>query len=300
MSDNSEVTKVIQQAAADANAAGPSKTKKAAAVLKAAAASGLIPKIGLGIAALMAFATPWISLGGGADSTQFIAYSIAFIMMIMTGLSGAGIAFPGYTKLFLAFTIAFVMAGLSSGTGPFGKDATDEKLAGVKPTSPKLAKLVIAMIGPLVFGFIDNFGLMLGMDALEGDITSMFGDAEGKVDNDFVGMLGNTVSDALGALMGASLSNMLTQFTGYTQTDGDEHWFEFFGIIIGCLIPAIFKKILPGTALPAIVMLLVIGALIVGSSLLTSSKLGEYTNAEKKTGFEAGVADLKQAYQYQL
>jgi uncharacterized membrane protein len=100
----------------------------------------------------------------------------------------------------------------------------------------KAGIVLSAMIGPLIFGFLDNFGMMIGTDAIE-DLVE---------DTPVVkSMLGNTFSDGLGALIGSSISSMMRSTTAYDERQ-IAHWLrpllELLGIVIGCLIPIAFVK----------------------------------------------------------
>jgi len=93
------------------------------------------------------------------------------------------------------------------------------------------------LIGPLIFGFIDNFGMMIGVDAIENLVV--FKNLPDVVKS----MIGNTFSDAIGAFLGASISSMMKSYTAYDDSDVP-HWSrtlgELIGIVLGCLIPIAF------------------------------------------------------------
>tara|TARA_B100001094_G_scaffold29059_2_gene24232 strand:- start:1014 stop:1607 length:594 start_codon:yes stop_codon:yes gene_type:complete len=118
---------------------------------------------------------------------------------------------------------------------------TDEKID--QRTNNKEANvpgiILSGMIGPLIFGFLDNFGMMVGTEAIE-ELPGIKNQT-----STVKSMLGNTFSDGLGALMGSSISSMMTSSTAYDSKQL-AHWirplFELFGIVVGCLIPVALTK----------------------------------------------------------
>jgi len=90
-------------------------------------------------------------------------------------------------------------------------------------------RFFIAMVGPIVFGLIDNGGLFLGMAAIENYLLSLGYGA--KIAAGF----GNTFSDALGAALGGSISLILYKKLGLEHVHN--YTAEVLGIIVGCLIP---------------------------------------------------------------
>jgi hypothetical protein len=86
--------------------------------------------------------------------------------------------------------------------------------------------ILVGLSFGIVFGFLDNFGLLVGMDTL----TKNF-----KMDNTQKSAFGNTYSDFIGATVGTFISIILKQMLNY---DGDDEpiWLDSFGIVIGCLL----------------------------------------------------------------
>lgn len=95
--------------------------------------------------------------------------------------------------------------------------------------NPTTKKIMVGMASGLIFGFIDNFGLFMGMSILDPVIKKLPGASDTNV---FAGY-GNTFSDAVGAFLGT--------FGGKYVADKfkeDEYpiWSEAVGIILGCLV----------------------------------------------------------------
>jgi hypothetical protein len=90
-------------------------------------------------------------------------------------------------------------------------------------------RFLIAMVGPVIFGLIDNGGLFVGMSVIE-DYLKTFGY------NSLVAAgMGNAFSDALGVITGGSVSMFL-----YSKLKLERiynYWAEVVGIIVGCMIP---------------------------------------------------------------
>lgn len=87
--------------------------------------------------------------------------------------------------------------------------------------------ILIGLTFGVVFGFMDNFGLWLGIDRLE---KFMPGGVRTKA------ALGNTYSDFLGATIGTSISIMLNDYLDIPEDADQPIWLNTIGIIIGCFI----------------------------------------------------------------
>lgn len=102
--------------------------------------------------------------------------------------------------------------------------------------SPK--GILVGLTFGMVFGFLDNFGLLIGMDTL----TKNF-----KMDNRAKSAFGNTYSDFIGATVGTFVRIILKQLTGYDDDD-EPLWLNSLGIVFGCLlgyyVPTYGKRIL--------------------------------------------------------
>ena len=70
--------------------------------------------------------------------------------------------------------------------------------------------IIVGLSFGIVFGFLDNFGLMIGMDAL----TKNF-----KMGNKAKSAFGNTYSDFIGATVGTFISIILKQLLDYDDSD---------------------------------------------------------------------------------
>jgi Na+/glutamate symporter len=86
----------------------------------------------------------------------------------------------------------------------------------------------------VVFGFIDNAGLWVGMEALDpyipgGDLTKAG--------------VGNTYSDLLGATVGTFVSVIMTHVTGIKEAP---MWVNTVGIFLGCIVGLVVPRWLTG------------------------------------------------------
>ena len=104
-----------------------------------------------------------------------------------------------------------------------------------KKLSPK--KLLIGLSFGIIFGFLDNVGLIIGIEKLTK-----------KLNLDEIGQsaIGNTYSDFIGATVGTFIS-LILKHTFDVEEDPDEpFWLDTMGIVIGCLlgyyIPKMFMK----------------------------------------------------------
>jgi hypothetical protein len=96
--------------------------------------------------------------------------------------------------------------------------------------------ILVGLSKGLIFGFIDNFGMYLGLDSLE----SLLKDS---MPNPMVRAgIGNLYSSIFGSIMGASLSKGIKKSTGIIDTPW---WSDTIGILIGSIL---------GIYIPSLVM----------------------------------------------
>lgn len=92
-----------------------------------------------------------------------------------------------------------------------------------------------AFAAAFVFGFIDNFILVIAGDAIDQTISAKFG-----FSTMFSAGLGNTISDAIGELCGGMIGAAVLLLTGKSNEDKVPHWVVatagVAGIVIGCLV----------------------------------------------------------------
>lgn len=90
-------------------------------------------------------------------------------------------------------------------------------------------------LGTFVFGFIDNFILVIAGDAIDQSIAAHFG-----FSTMFSAGLGNTLSDAVGELAGGSIAAAVLLLTGKPNEASVPHWVIALagvsGIVAGCLV----------------------------------------------------------------
>ena len=101
---------------------------------------------------------------------------------------------------------------------------------------PSGKNIMIGLIFGMVFGFIDNLGLWLGVDTLQ---KYMPGGLLTKA------ALGNTYSDFLGVIVGTSVSIIAKESLDYDD-DKEPVWLNMIGIVIGCLGGMVVGRILTG------------------------------------------------------
>ena len=101
---------------------------------------------------------------------------------------------------------------------------------------PSLRDLLVGLSFGIVFGFLDNFGLWMGMDSLGKYIP---GNALTK------SAWGNTYSDFLGATTGTFIAIMAEDYFNYND-DNEPIWINTVGIFIGCILGMIIGKMITG------------------------------------------------------
>ena len=96
-----------------------------------------------------------------------------------------------------------------------------------------LRSVFVGLVFGIIFGFIDNFGLWIGIDKLQ---RYMPGGVKMKA------ALGNTYSDAIGAILGTSISIMARDLATVDDSE-DPLWVNPIGIIVGCLIGLLIGRV---------------------------------------------------------
>ena len=131
----------------------------------------------------------------------------------------------------------------------------------------------LGMMTNFIFGFIDNLGLFIGMEALD-PIFKTFPLAKGNssLAENVAGGYGNTFSDFIGAFIGTSIGNLVLNKGKVEKTP---LWVEPVAIILGCLVgvwvPGIAAKYGKMKLLIVFLILLTIG-LCVGLGFIKSKK----------------------------
>ena len=91
---------------------------------------------------------------------------------------------------------------------------------------PSSTNILIGLLFGIVFGFLDNFGLWIGINKLEKYLP---GGVLTKA------ALGNTYRDCLGATIGTSISIIAKDSVNY-DNDDEPIWINSIGIFIGCIL----------------------------------------------------------------
>ena len=101
---------------------------------------------------------------------------------------------------------------------------------------PTVRNLLIGLVFGVMFGFMDNFGLWIGLEELQ---KYMPGGVKTRA------ALGNTYSDFLGATMGTFVASIVTDITGFTDDDANDTpiYITTVGILIGCILGMVIGKL---------------------------------------------------------
>tara|TARA_A100001015_G_C14816626_1_gene642959 strand:- start:140 stop:598 length:459 start_codon:yes stop_codon:yes gene_type:complete len=99
---------------------------------------------------------------------------------------------------------------------------------------PPLNNILVGMASGMVFGFIDNAGLFLGMDVLDPFLSKSPLIKAGQ---------GNTFSDVIGTFLGTFIGLYIKNETGI---DDSPIWADALGVFIGCLIGVYLPSLITG------------------------------------------------------
>ena len=97
----------------------------------------------------------------------------------------------------------------------------------------KIQDVIIGITFGVVFGFIDNAGLWIGLDTL-----SQYMPGGVKIQS----ALGNTYSDFIGSILGTVVSLVAKDMYGNIEENAPV-WSNTIGILIGCLLGIVFGKV---------------------------------------------------------
>ena len=98
----------------------------------------------------------------------------------------------------------------------------------------KIQDVLIGIIFGVVFGFIDNVGLWIGINTL-----GKYMPGGVKIQS----ALGNTYSDFIGSILGTVVSLVARDAYGNIE-ENTPIWSNTIGILIGCLLGIVFGKVL--------------------------------------------------------
>jgi hypothetical protein len=93
-------------------------------------------------------------------------------------------------------------------------------------TFPSIKNIGLGLIFGIIFGFLDNLGLWIGIINLQ---KYMPGDLKMKA------AIGNTYSDLLGATVGTFISTIFQDIFNY-RVEREAIWINSIGIFIGCIL----------------------------------------------------------------
>ena len=108
-----------------------------------------------------------------------------------------------------------------------------------KGSLPSLKNLLIGLVFGIMFGFMDNLGLWIGLEELQ---KYMPGGVKTKA------AWGNTYSDFLGATLGTFIASIVMDVTGFTDDDADDTpiYITTLGIVGGCILGLMVGKLSTG------------------------------------------------------
>ena len=101
---------------------------------------------------------------------------------------------------------------------------------------PSFEKIMLGLTFGIIFGFMDNFGLWMGINKLEKILPGGLLTKSG---------LGNTYSDTLGAIIGTCISIIAQDSFNYNDNDMPI-WLNTVGIITGCFLGMFVGHIVTG------------------------------------------------------
>ena len=104
-----------------------------------------------------------------------------------------------------------------------------------KGSLPSIKNIIIGLVFGIIFGFMDNFGLWVGIEEFQKYIP---GGIKTKA------AWGNTYSDLLGATLGTFVSSIIMDVSNYTNADAADMpiYINTLGIFIGCMMGMIAGK----------------------------------------------------------
>ena len=186
-----------------------------------------ITHIGLSIAIIGTVANLFLSILDLNTATSYISYIVSAILLLLL-LANLGENDATKQTLLIAFAIAYLLTGLSSGNGPLSQSQIQQKMHGKKTNHPRLARFLTAIIGPLVFGFIVNYTLVSTTKIfnLEDVIKKILTNPSSEVTT----MSKVLIGASLGSLVSTIFSNTTRYISGYTNNDTEETWQKLFGI----------------------------------------------------------------------
>ena len=185
----------------------------------------------------------------------------------------------------------------------FTKGLNDKK----KYEEPDLSVIIPSLVFGLVFGFIDNAGLISGLEALDTPfaVISKLFVGSSPSNNDAISLkrykeklegttsgLGNLFSDGLGVTLGAFFGNLASRL--FPPKIRPPIWIDMVGISLGCilgiLIPITFKNVVSGeiirhgifsfTFIKDMIILLILMGAFISTCILIPKKASEDIEGE--------------------
>lgn len=111
-----------------------------------------------------------------------------------------------------------------------------EYLNGDTKKIPSFKTIALGLVFGIVFGFMDNFGLWMGIDTLSKYIG---GGPLSKA------AWGNTYSDLIGSTAGTFISSIAADSLNYDDDD-TPIWLNSVGIFLGCILGMFTGKLITG------------------------------------------------------
>ena len=107
-----------------------------------------------------------------------------------------------------------------------------EYLNGGMSKLPAFKNIFLGLLFGIIFGFIDNLGLWIGISKF----SQHLGGSE-----QFRAGIGNTYSDFIGAVLGTFIASIAKDLFNYND-DITPLWLNIIGILIGCILGIIFGE----------------------------------------------------------
>ena len=157
-------------------------------------------------------------------STIGIYSGIMIIFIIIFSRSSEPHGLKSLFAISLLFMIPLIMGSYLAKLNKGNEFLLFSEYIGVKGYTGK--QIGYGMMTNIFFGFIDNFGLFFGMDAIDKYLA-------GTLDELSLGGIGNTYSDFIGAFVGNAIGDLTLTMANVDKTPIIS---EIIGIVVGCIL----------------------------------------------------------------
>lgn len=157
-------------------------------------------------------------------------YSVIMILSIIIFKMGKNHGLKILFAISLLFMIPLIIGSYIAKLQKSDTILLFSEYIGVKGYTSK--QIGFGMMTNIFFGFIDNFGLFFGMDAIDKYL-------KGSLDELTLGGIGNTYSDFIGAFVGNAVGDLTLTLANVDKTPIIS---EIVGIVIGCILGLVSGK----------------------------------------------------------